>query len=291
MHEPADLPRPDRAPAHDARHAARRRDHHGGQRRRSASCPRPRPTRRATTCPAGAKDAPAYHALQPGDRILAVDGTPIKSWNQLVAIIEPSAGKPLALLVAAQGPDRHDRRSRRCATSSTSTASSTKTKEAGFLGISAAVHQYYETLPITRRARADRQPAQPRRRTPWASYPEKIASLWRTVFEGKKRDPKGAVGVVGIGRISGDSPAASSSPRRTRSIRSSGLLASVNLLLFFFNLLPLLPLDGGHVAGALVEAAKRGRARLRARRQPVGRRRRPPRRARRSSSTPRRCCR
>jgi len=46
------------------------------------------------------------------------------------------------------------------------------------------------------------------------------------------------------------------------------LLAGVNLLLFFFNLLPLLPLDGGHVAGALVEATKRGWARLRARRQP-----------------------
>ena len=70
------------------------------------------------------------------------------------------------------------------------------------------------------------------------------------------------------------------------------LLASVNLLLFFFNLLPLLPLDGGHVAGALVEAVKRGRARLRAR----GERRRDPDGAggapvRRSSSTPRRCCR
>jgi len=48
------------------------------------------------------------------------------------------------------------------------------------------------------------------------------------------------------------------------------LLAGVNLLLFFFNLLPLLPLDGGHVAGAIVEAAKRGRARLRARRHPDG---------------------
>jgi membrane-associated protease RseP (regulator of RpoE activity) len=35
--------------------------------------------------------------------------------------------------------------------------------------------------------------------------------------------------------------------------------------LFFFNLLPLLPLDGGHVAGAIVEAVKRGRARLRMR--------------------------
>jgi membrane-associated protease RseP (regulator of RpoE activity) len=43
------------------------------------------------------------------------------------------------------------------------------------------------------------------------------------------------------------------------------LLATVNLLLFFFNLLPLLPLDGGHVAGAIVEAVKRGRSRLRAR--------------------------
>ncbi|MDT4907815.1 MAG: hypothetical protein QOI69_1056, partial [Pseudonocardiales bacterium] len=41
------------------------------------------------------------------------------------------------------------------------------------------------------------------------------------------------------------------------------------LLLFFFNLLPLLPLDGGHVAGAAVEAAKRGRARLKARRTPA----------------------
>ena len=30
-----------------------------------------------------------------------------------------------------------------------------------------------------------------------------------------------------------------------------GLIASVNLFLFLFNLIPLLPLDGGHVAGAL----------------------------------------
>ena len=49
----------------------------------------------------------------------------------------------------------------------------------------------------------------------------------------------------------------------------------MNLLLFFFNLLPLLPLDGGHVAGAIVEAAKRGRARLRARRHPEAAARRP----------------
>ena len=48
-----------------------------------------------------------------------------------------------------------------------------------------------------------------------------------------------------------------------------GLIAGVNLLLFLFNLLPLLPLDGGHVAGALVESIRRGRARLRARMRPA----------------------
>ena len=221
-----------------------------------------------TTCPAGAKDAPAYHRLQPGDRILAVDGTPIKSWSQLVAIIEPSANKPLAMQVQRKGqivsisitPVRNLKYVN---------GSSTKTKEAGYLGISAAVHQYYETLPITG------VPGQIGSQLnlgvqALGRYPEKIASLYRTVFDGQKRDPQGAVGVVGIGRISGDLASSKQITTKDKIYTLIGLLASVNLLLFFFNLLPLLPLDGGHVAGALVEAAKRGRARLRARRQPVG---------------------
>src|SRR5581483_6273248 len=80
------------------------------------------------------------------------------------------------------------------------------------------------------------------------------------------RDQTGAVGVVGIGRIGGGLAQSSQLDAQEKVYALIELLATVNLLLFFFNLLPLLPLDGGHVAGALVEAAKRGRARLRARR-------------------------
>jgi membrane-associated protease RseP (regulator of RpoE activity) len=86
------------------------------------------------------------------------------------------------------------------------------------------------------------------------------------VFDGQQRDPNGAVGVVGIGRLSGDVAKSSLVSLQDKIALLVGLLASVNLLLFFFNLLPLLPLDGGHVAGAIVEAAKRGRARLKSRR-------------------------
>ena len=35
------------------------------------------------------------------------------------------------------------------------------------------------------------------------------------------------------------------------------LLAGINLSLFLFNMLPLLPLDGGHIAGALWESVRR----------------------------------
>jgi Zn-dependent protease len=41
------------------------------------------------------------------------------------------------------------------------------------------------------------------------------------------------------------------------------LLASVNLFLFVFNMVPVLPLDGGHIAGALYEGARRQVARVR----------------------------
>jgi membrane-associated protease RseP (regulator of RpoE activity) len=40
------------------------------------------------------------------------------------------------------------------------------------------------------------------------------------------------------------------------------LVASLNMALFVFNLIPLLPLDGGHIAGALWEGVKKTWARV-----------------------------
>ena len=54
-----------------------------------------------------------------------------------------------------------------------------------------------------------------------------------------------------------------------KALQILGLLAGLNLFLFLFNLLPILPLDGGHVAGALYEGARRKVARVRGRPDPV----------------------
>ena len=40
------------------------------------------------------------------------------------------------------------------------------------------------------------------------------------------------------------------------------LLGGINLFVGMFNFIPLLPLDGGHIAGALYEAVRRGIAKL-----------------------------
>ena len=66
----------------------------------------------------------------------------------------------------------------------------------------------------------------------------------------------GPVSVVGVGRFSVE-VAEDQSTWSWKLANWLTLLAGLNMALFFFNLIPLLPLDGGHVAGALYEGARR----------------------------------
>jgi membrane-associated protease RseP (regulator of RpoE activity) len=93
--------------------------------------------------------------------------------------------------------------------------------------------------------------------------PNRITQVGNAAFGTDERDPNGPVSVVGVGRIAGDIAAAEQLELGDRVAALIGILASLNIALFVFNLIPLLPLDGGHIMVALWEAVRNAIARLR----------------------------
>jgi membrane-associated protease RseP (regulator of RpoE activity) len=95
------------------------------------------------------------------------------------------------------------------------------------------------------------------------SMPVRVYELvTETLVGGGERQLDSPVSVVGVSRLGGEVVASEESAEAKLAI-FLGLAASLNLFLFLFNLLPILPLDGGHVAGALYEGTRRQWARVR----------------------------
>jgi membrane-associated protease RseP (regulator of RpoE activity) len=80
-------------------------------------------------------------------------------------------------------------------------------------------------------------------------FPEKIPGLWNAILGGE-RDPEGPLSVVGASRLTGEVVQAGEYPYAWM------IAGSLNLFIGLFNLLPLLPLDGGHIAIAWFEKVR-----------------------------------
>jgi membrane-associated protease RseP (regulator of RpoE activity) len=100
-----------------------------------------------------------------------------------------------------------------------------------------------------------------------AHLPQRMVEVTQAAL-GAERKADGPVSVVGASRVAGELVTFDEPTWGERATRLLVLLASLNLFLALFNFIPLLPLDGGHIAGALWEAARRGWARLRGRPDP-----------------------
>ena len=224
------------------------------------------------TAVAGAlpQQSPAAKAgLRPGDTIVAVAGksvdpTGVDSWTTVQDAIRSSPGRPLQVTI-----ERGGRRSQVTVVPIPNTVYADATGEstitAGYLGVSPTqgfARQSVTALPgyfggIVSQS-VDKL----------AQIPSRVPQLFEAAFAGAKRDPNGPIGVVGVGRISGDIFAQQDFSGLQKLSFLLSLLASVNLVLFLFNLLPIYPLDGGHIAGALYERVRAGVARVRGRPDP-----------------------
>ncbi|MCD4549327.1 M50 family metallopeptidase [Schaalia sp. lx-260] len=91
--------------------------------------------------------------------------------------------------------------------------------------------------------------------------PQAVWKVAVSVVTDAPRDSQGLISVVGVGRIAAE-VTGESTALGVRDIRQSlsvllMLLASLNMALCIFNVLPLPPLDGGHIMGALYEGMRR----------------------------------
>ncbi len=94
-----------------------------------------------------------------------------------------------------------------------------------------------------------------------AQFPQQVYSSVSSLFTGTARGGDSAISVVGIGQVAGQVSASAADPL-DKVYSNLMLLGSLNLALFAFNMIPLPPLDGGHVAGGVYEYLKRGAYRL-----------------------------
>ena len=101
-----------------------------------------------------------------------------------------------------------------------------------------------------------------------ALLPTKIPELWGQTFGGQERDVDGLVGVVGVARVSGETLASGDQNWSQRIGTFLLIIASLNIFVGVFNLLPILPLDGGHMAVAIADEIRAFIARLRGRPRP-----------------------
>ena len=223
-------------------------------------------------CTPGDQLAPGAAAgVQPGDRVVSFGGTPITSWDQLTTLIRAAGGTSEPLVVERAGHQVTLQVTPAVAQRPvldanglpvTGADGKTKTEAAGFLGVTAA--------EATQRASIASIPALVGERT-WATMkvvatlPSQAYQVLHETVTGQPRGTSSIVGIVGVGRFAGDIASAQGDGINW-GLKAAGLLemlAALNLSLFVFNLIPLPPLDGGHVAAALWEGLKRQAARLR----------------------------
>ncbi|GAA1829170.1 M50 family metallopeptidase [Luedemannella flava] len=200
-------------------------------------------------CLASDPSSPAAAAgFETGDRITAVNGTPISTWEDAVKTIQAlpagtaakisvdRAGAPLVMIVRPAAVQRAELKD---------DGSEGAVRPASAIGISGVAtipanvtYGPVDAVGVTVDRTGDLFTGT---FTALKKFPEKVPKLW-TAITGGERDPDTPVSVVGVSRLGGEAV--------EHGLWSMfwGLFIGFNFFVGIFNLLPLLPLDGGHLA-------------------------------------------
>jgi membrane-associated protease RseP (regulator of RpoE activity) len=218
-------------------------------------------TQRERACEPGndPQSAAAELGLKPGDTITELSGVKIDGWDTLTTHIRAAGGKAITLTYVRDGQTHKDavvvpvaervkqQVIRDNPDRSASDITPADLEKVGMLGITPEIPKS-TAGPIGGVGKAVEQTGVMFEGTFSAlkRFPEKVPALW-AALTGDERDPETPISVVGASRIGGELFERGEWPTFIL------LLAALNFFIGIFNLLPLLPLDGGHIAIAWFE--------------------------------------
>ncbi len=199
--------------------------------------------------------------FRPGDRILTIDNDEVDNWAQDSKKIAQSKGRELTFTV---------KRGNEIITIKAS-PEYLEDEKRYLLGVITKVGTKREGfIPSVQDASVASWALARESVKSLVTLPSKVPQLIRQTFMGEERDPNGLVGVVGAARVSGEAVGSEKLSGNQRLQTFILIVASLNIFVGLFNLLPILPLDGGHMAVAIADEVRALIARIRKKPRPAG---------------------
>jgi membrane-associated protease RseP (regulator of RpoE activity) len=197
-----------------------------------------------------------------GDEVISINGKKVTEWYKDVEVIRQSQGRELSLVL-----DRNGEQISVTASARLTDIDGTKRYVLGIvneMGLkrSGLLVSIKNSATVTKSFLVESVKS-------LGKLPEKIPALWGATVRGEERDPNGLVGVVGVARVSGEAVGSDKLTVMERLATFVLIVASLNIFVGVFNLLPILPLDGGHMAVAIADSIRAFFARLRGRPRPA----------------------
>lgn len=209
----------------------------------------------------------AAAGLEPGDEFLSFNGTPVTGWEQVQQAIGDNGDGTATIVVERDGEQVELRATTQVEPRPIDAASPEELTPVGFLGVMPVATPIYETGgPVYTVQQMGGMAVDTVQAL--AQLPVKVWDVAQAIVGLEPRDPNGPVSVVGGGRLAGEVASHETFPMQDKIVSLVMLVAGFNFFIGMFNFIPLLPLDGGHIAGAVWEAVRRGFARLRGRPDP-----------------------
>ena len=215
------------------------------------------PSSLTAACKPSNPASPAKQAgIRAGDKIIAVAGTPVRNWTQMGKVLRSQpAGTPVAVTVQRGGKQLTVHPS----------LAVIHGRQGSYLGVSPVV-VFQRTGPLGAVSYAGGKFGQALAGSAGlvASLPKAIPDLFA---KNRGNNPNQPVSVIGAADITGQVVAAPIG-WQARAAVVLLLIATLNIFIGAFNLLPLLPLDGGHLAIVIYERCRAWLARLRGKPDP-----------------------